>query len=90
MTENTQPAIMTVSVAAARVLAEHGVAPTIAAGHSLGEWSAHVIAGTFSFAHAVRAVKARGRAMQQAVPGGAGSHGSRACARPDSCVGRLR
>src|SRR5580704_6051426 len=73
LTENTQPAIMTVSVAAARVLAEHGVAPALAAGHSLGEWSAHVIAGTFSFADAVRAVKARGRAMQQAVPAGQGA-----------------
>jgi [acyl-carrier-protein] S-malonyltransferase len=73
LTENTQPAIMTVSVAAARVLAEHGIAPALAAGHSLGEWSAHVIAGTFSFADAVRAVKARGRAMQQAVPAGQGA-----------------
>src|SRR3984957_11926820 len=78
LTENTQPAIMTVSVAAARVfaerlLAEHGVVPALAAGHSLGEWSAHVIAGTFSFADAVRAVKARGRAMQQAVPAGQGA-----------------
>ncbi len=60
LTENTQPAILTVSVAAARVLAEHGVAPALAAGHSLGEWSAHVVAGTLSFADAVRAVKARG------------------------------
>src|ERR1700691_701117 len=73
LTENTQPAIMTVSVAAARVLAERGVGPALAAGHSLGEWSAHVIAGTFSFAEAVRAVKARGRAMQQAVPAGQGA-----------------
>ena len=73
LTENTQPAIMTVSVAAARVLAEQGVTPALAAGHSLGEWSAHVIAGTFSFADAVRAVKARGRAMQQAVPAGRGA-----------------
>ena len=73
LTENTQPAIMTVSVAAARVLAEHGVEPVIAAGHSLGEWSAHVIAGTLSFADAVRAVKARGAAMQKAVPAGEGA-----------------
>jgi [acyl-carrier-protein] S-malonyltransferase len=73
LTENTQPAIMTVSVAAARVLAEHGVAPALAAGHSLGEWSAHVIAGTLSFAEAVRAVKARGAAMQKAVPAGEGA-----------------
>ncbi len=73
LTENTQPAIMTVSVAAARVLAEHGVEPALAAGHSLGEWSAHVIAGTLTFADAVRAVKARGHAMQQAVPPGEGA-----------------
>jgi [acyl-carrier-protein] S-malonyltransferase len=73
LTENTQPAIMTVSVAAARVLAEKGIEPALAAGHSLGEWSAHVIAGTFSFADAVRAVKARGAAMQRAVPAGEGA-----------------
>lgn len=73
LTENTQPAILTVSVAAARVLAGEGIEPALAAGHSLGEWSAHVIAGTLSFADAVRAVKARGRAMQQAVPAGQGA-----------------
>lgn len=73
LTENTQPAIMTVSVAAARVLAEQGVEPALAAGHSLGEWSAHVLAGTLSFADAVRAVKARGAAMQKAVPAGQGA-----------------
>ena len=73
LTENTQPAILTVSVAVARVLAEHGIAPALAAGHSLGEWSAHVAAGTFSFADAVRSVKARGRAMQLAVPAGQGA-----------------
>jgi [acyl-carrier-protein] S-malonyltransferase len=73
LTENTQPAIMAVSVAAARVLAAHGVEPTLAAGHSLGEWSAHVIAGTLNFADALRAVKARGAAMQKAVPAGEGA-----------------
>jgi [acyl-carrier-protein] S-malonyltransferase len=73
LTENTQPAILTVSVAAHRVLAEHGVKPALAAGHSLGEWSAHVAAGTLQFADAVRAVKARGRAMQEAVPAGQGA-----------------
>lgn len=73
LTENTQPAIMTVSVATLRVLAEHGIKPALAAGHSLGEWSAHVAAGTMSFADAVRAVKARGKAMQQAVPAGQGA-----------------
>jgi [acyl-carrier-protein] S-malonyltransferase len=73
LTENTQPAILTVSVAAFRVLAEHGIHPAFAAGHSLGEWSAHVAAGTLQFADAVRAVKARGRAMQLAVPPGQGA-----------------
>jgi [acyl-carrier-protein] S-malonyltransferase len=57
LTENTQPAILTVSVAAWRVLAQHGVQPSLAAGHSLGEWSAHVAAGTLGFADAVRAVQ---------------------------------
>ena len=73
LTENTQPAILTVSTAASRVLLEQGVVPALAAGHSLGEWSAHVAAGTLSFADAVRAVKARGRAMQLAVPPGRGA-----------------
>lgn len=73
LTENTQPAILTVSVAAARVLIEKGVEPALAGGHSLGEWSAHVIAGTLGFADAVRAVRARGRAMQVAVPAGEGA-----------------
>ncbi len=72
-TENTQPAILTVSVATLRVLALHGIRPDLAAGHSLGEWSAHVAAGTISFADAVRSVKARGRAMQLAVPAGEGA-----------------
>jgi [acyl-carrier-protein] S-malonyltransferase len=73
LTENTQPAILTVSIAACRVLAEHGIEPALAAGHSLGEWSAHVAAGTLRFGDAVRAAKARGRAMQQAVPAGEGA-----------------
>ncbi len=73
LTENTQPAILTVSIAAARILASHGVEPALAAGHSLGEWSAHVVAGTLTFADALRAVKARGRAMQLAVPAGQGA-----------------
>jgi [acyl-carrier-protein] S-malonyltransferase len=72
-TENTQPAILAVSVAAGRVLAQHGVHPAFAAGHSLGEWSAHVAAGTLELADALRAVKARGRAMQLAVPPGEGA-----------------
>jgi [acyl-carrier-protein] S-malonyltransferase len=73
LTEHTQPAILTVSVAAARVLAERGIQPAFAAGHSLGEYSAHVAAGTLSFADAVRTVRSRGRYMQQAVPPGVGA-----------------
>jgi [acyl-carrier-protein] S-malonyltransferase len=73
LTENTQPAILTMSVAVLRVLASHGIEPSLAAGHSLGEWSAHVAAGTLQFADAVRSVKARGHAMQEAVPPGEGA-----------------
>ena len=73
LTEHTQPAILTVSVAAARVLAEKGVTPAFAAGHSLGEYSAHVAAGTLTFADAVRTVRSRGRYMQQAVAPGEGA-----------------
>jgi len=77
LTEHTQPAILTVSVAALRVLTDAlaplGIAPAFAAGHSLGEYSAHVAAGTLSFADAVRTVRSRGRFMQQAVPQGQGS-----------------
>jgi [acyl-carrier-protein] S-malonyltransferase len=73
LTEHTQPAILTVSVAAARVMAERGIQPGFAAGHSLGEYSAHVVAGTLSFSDAVRSVRARGRYMQQAVPAGQGA-----------------
>ncbi|NIM01359.1 MAG: ACP S-malonyltransferase [Acidobacteria bacterium] len=73
LTENTQPAILTVSVAAWRALAERGIEPQATAGHSLGEYSAHVAAGTLPFADAVRAVRARGRFMQEAVPVGEGA-----------------
>ncbi len=73
MTEFTQPAILTASVAALRVLAEKGVAPALAAGHSLGEYSAHVAAGTLEFADAVRTVRNRGRYMQEAVAAGEGA-----------------
>lgn len=72
-TEITQPAILTVSVATWRVLAEHGTQPAWVAGHSLGEYSAHVAAGTLSFADAVRTVHNRGRYMQEAVPVGVGA-----------------
>mgnify|MGYP005810768251 CR=1 FL=1 len=73
LTENTQPAILTVSVAASRLLASRGFAPALAAGHSLGEYSAHVCAGTIDFADAVRIVRRRGRFMQEAVPVGRGA-----------------
>ena len=73
LTENTQPAILTVSVAAWRVLREKGIEAGFAAGHSLGEYSAHVAAGTISFADAVRTVRNRGKYMQEAVPVGTGA-----------------
>jgi len=73
LTEITQPAILTVSTAAARVLVEAGIVPSFAAGHSLGEYSAHVAAGTISFHDAVRAVRSRGQYMQEAVPVGVGA-----------------
>ena len=73
LTENTQPAILAVSVAIYRLAREHGVTPAFAAGHSLGEYSAHVAAGTLSFADALRTVRRRGRYMQDAVPVGEGA-----------------
>ncbi|MBV8114814.1 MAG: ACP S-malonyltransferase [Silvibacterium sp.] len=73
LTEFTQPAIFTVSIAAQRVLAEKGVKPSYVAGHSLGEYSADVAAGVVSFADAVRTVRSRGQFMQEAVPAGEGA-----------------
>ena len=73
MTEITQPAILTSSVAAWRVLEEKGLRPAFVAGHSLGEYSAHVAAGTLSFGDAVRTVRNRGKYMQEAVPVGVGA-----------------
>jgi len=73
LTEITQPAILTTSVAAWRVLNERGLKPSFVAGHSLGEYSAHVAAGTLSFADAVRTVRNRGKYMQEAVPVGVGT-----------------
>jgi [acyl-carrier-protein] S-malonyltransferase len=73
MTENTQPAILTVSIAAHAALRARGIEAEGAAGHSLGEYSAHVAAETISFAEAVQAVRARGRFMQAAVPVGEGA-----------------
>jgi [acyl-carrier-protein] S-malonyltransferase len=73
LTEITQPAILTVSVAACRVLQSKGITPSYVAGHSLGEYSAHVAAGTLSFVDAVRTVRNRGKYMQEAVPVGVGA-----------------
>ena len=73
LTEITQPAILTASIAAYRVLAAEGITPAYVAGHSLGEYSAHVAAGTFAFAEAVALVRRRGRYMQDAVPIGTGA-----------------
>ena len=73
LTEFTQPAIFTVSIAAQRVLAERGVTASFTAGHSLGEYSANVAAGVLSFSDAVRTVRSRGRYMQEAVPAGEGA-----------------
>ena len=73
LTANTQPAVLTVSVAAARVCVERGLAPAMGAGHSLGEYSALVVAGALRFADAVRVVRKRGEFMQQAVPVGTGA-----------------
>ena len=73
LTENTQPALLTVSTAAFAVLREHGVMPDYVAGHSLGEYSALVAAGSLRFPDAVRLVRKRGRYMQEAVPPGVGA-----------------
>ena len=73
LTENAQPAILTVSIAALRVLESRGINPSFVAGHSLGEYSANVAAGTFAFADAVKIVRKRGRYMQEAVPVGTGA-----------------
>lgn len=73
LTENTQPALLTVSTAAFRVLRENGRTADYVAGHSLGEYSALVAAGALDFADAVRLVRKRGQYMQQAVPAGVGA-----------------
>ena len=73
LTENTQPAVVTMSIAALRALEEHGVTPAYVAGHSLGEYSALVAAGGLEFADAVRVVRQRGQFRQEAVPAGIGA-----------------
>ena len=87
LTENTQPAILTVSVAAWRVLEEKGIKPAFVAGHSLGEYSAHVAAGTMTFADAVRTVRNRGKYMQEAVPVGTGSMAAILGMSPEAVAG---
>lgn len=72
ITENTQPAILTMSVAAWRVVSSLGITPDVVAGLSLGEYSAHVAAGSMNFADAVRLVRKRGKFMQEEVPVGVG------------------
>jgi len=100
LTENTQPAILAMSVAVWRLVDARGIRAAFAAGHSLGEYSAHVAAGTLSFADALRTVRARGRYMQEAVPLGVGAMAailgldsetvSRACAEvADEHPGRI-
>ncbi len=73
ITENTQPTIVTMSVAALRVLEEKGVKPDVVAGLSLGEYSAHVASGSLDFADAVKLVRKRGKFMQEEVPVGKGA-----------------
>jgi [acyl-carrier-protein] S-malonyltransferase len=73
LTANTQPAILTLSVAATRVLAEKGITPDFVAGHSLGEYSGLVAAGSLRFADAVKLVRKRGTYMREAVPAGQGA-----------------
>ena len=73
LTANTQPAVLTVSVAGTRLLAERGLAPAVVGGHSLGEYTALVAAGSLAFADAVAVVRRRGEFMQEAVPVGTGA-----------------
>jgi [acyl-carrier-protein] S-malonyltransferase len=87
LTRNTQPAILTMSVAALRVVeSETGVRPSLAAGHSLGEYSALVCSGTIDFAAAVQTVRLRGTFMQEAVPVGVGAMAAILSAEADALV----
>ena len=90
LTEFTQPAIFTVSVAALRVLAEAGVTADYVAGHSLGEYSANVAAGAIEFAAAARTVRRRGQLMQQAVPAGRGAMAAILGMEPEAVVAVCR
>ncbi len=86
LTEITQPAILTASIAAWRVLREKGLSPDYVAGHSLGEYSAHVAAGTLQFADAVKTVRKRGKYMQDAVPVGVGAMAAILGMSPDKVI----
>ncbi|MGQ9632656.1 MAG: ACP S-malonyltransferase [Bryobacteraceae bacterium] len=90
LTENTQPAILAVSTAASAVLAEHGIYPDYVAGHSLGEYSALVAAGSLRFPDALRLVRNRGRYMQEAVPVGTGAMAAILRLPPDRLDGVLQ
>ncbi len=87
LTEITQPAILTTSVAILRVLETRMPKPAFVAGHSLGEYTAHVAAGTFGFADAVRTVRNRGKYMQEAVPVGVGAMAAILGMLPDKVAG---
>jgi [acyl-carrier-protein] S-malonyltransferase len=99
LTENTQPAILAMSIAVHRLVDSEGINASLLAGHSLGEYSAHVAAGTISFADALRTVRRRGRYMQDAVPEGEGAMAAilgldaegvtRACAETARELGRI-
>src|ERR1700730_7806418 len=85
LTTNTQPAMVTVAIAAMRVFeAEYGIAPVIVAGHSLGEYSALVAAGALTLSHAVRDMRERGRLMQEACPAGQGAMAALIGLEPDA------
>jgi [acyl-carrier-protein] S-malonyltransferase len=87
LTANTQPAVLTASVAAAAACAERGLAPALVAGHSLGEYSALVIAGALRLGDALRVVRRRGEFMQEAVPVGTGAMAALMGVKPDVVEG---
>jgi [acyl-carrier-protein] S-malonyltransferase len=87
LTANTQPAVLTASVAAAAACAERGVTPGLVAGHSLGEYSALVVAGALRLADALRVVRRRGELMQEAVPVGTGAMAALMGVKPDVVEG---
>src|SRR5262245_29847229 len=90
LTANTQPAVLTASVAAASALAERGISPALVAGHSLGEYSALVVAGALRLTDALRVVRRRGQLMQEAVPVGTGAMAALMGVKPDVVDGICR